>query len=396
MRMKYRIQEKLKFLAFAFYPKTTLIACTVLSAIIIAVLGIVMATVPHESNWYNIVFALTTGVVGSFIVSVVVELTGNYKHNRLAWYELQDYYSAVLNYESYKQIMMRQTPHQRAEQKAYEEYIAAGGMEELDEDDKPKDIIQIMWEQLPEIIPVFSQTLNDKKEFLSDAEIEELKIILSDYHGIQLVIRERILMSPMTYDALNHPDEDNLKSIYPSDVIKNMPDWIRRYLSSKESQKACKIYEEAILSDPFLLSQFMKDYDISQSGLENYQNDLDKLEEEELRKLEEIDYDELDFSQPEDEEISRAQNEKFDIQMELEQRRWGSGHLSRCCKNISESIEVLEKSIRKKPYYGMMIKLYNNSAREPIDDIMSTMSYESEKKRLDKKLAKQKAFENRK
>lgn len=82
--------------------------------------------------------------------------------------------------------------------------------------------------------------------------------------------------------------------------------------------------------------------------------------------------------------------------MELEQRRWVSGHLSRCCKNISESIEVLEKSIRKKPYYGMMIKLYNNSAREPIDDIMSTMSYESEKKRLDKKLAKQKAFENRK
>ena len=43
-----------------------------------------------------------------------------------------------------------------------------------------------------------------------------------------------------------------------------------------------------------------------------------------------------------------------------------------------------------------MIKLYNNSAREPIDDIMSTMSYESEKKRLDKKLAKQKAFKNRK
>lgn len=98
---------------------------------------------------------------------------------------------------------------------------------------------------------------------------------------------------------------------------------------------------------------------------------MDKLEEEELRELEEIDYDELDFSKPEDEEISRAQNEKFDIQMELEQRRWGSGHLSRCCKNISESIEVLEKSIRKKPYYGMMIKLYNNSAREPIDDIMS-------------------------
>lgn len=44
----------------------------------------------------------------------------------------------------------------------------------------------------------------------------------------------------------------------------------------------------------------------------------------ELRELEEIGYDELDFSKPEDEEISRAQNEKFDIQMELEQGAGGA------------------------------------------------------------------------
>lgn len=226
-----------------------------------------MVTTPQGSNWYNIVFALTTGATGSFFVSFIVELTSNYKHNKLAWYELQEYYSAVMNYESYKQIMMQQTPCQRAEKKAHEEFVAAGGIEDIDEDDKPRDIIQITWSQLPDIIPVFTQTLNDKKEFLSDLEINELKNILSEYKDIEFAVRQRILLSPMTYDVLNHPDEDYLKMIYPSDVIRNMPEWIRKNLSTKESERACEIYLRAILSDGFLLSQFMEDYDISQKGL---------------------------------------------------------------------------------------------------------------------------------
>lgn len=388
MRLKYRIKEALQFLAFAFYPKTTLIACTVFSVIVVAILGIVMSIIPQESNWYNILFALTTGAAASFFVSFVVELAGNYKHNKLAWHELQEYYSVVMDYESHKQVMMQLTPHQRAEKKAHEEFISAGGVEGIDEDDEPKDIIQITWKQLPELIPVFKQTLNDKKEFLSEAEINELKSIFSEYKEIQFAIQNRILLSPMTYDALNHPDEEHLKTIYPSDVIKNMPEWMRKELASKESQKACALYAEVILSDAFLLSQFMENYDISQTGLDSYQDEIDKLEEED--ESEDIDYDELDYSEPENEEIFRAQNEKFDKQMELEERPFISWQLSKCCQNISESIDILEKSILKKPYYGMMMKSYRNSAREPIDDILSTKSYENEKRRLDKKLTKQK------
>lgn len=392
MRFKEKIRETLQFLAFAFYPKTTLISCAVFSLIIIVILGIVMVTTPQESNWYNIVFALTTGATGSFFVSFVVELTSNYRHNKLAWYELQEYYSAVMNYESYKQIMMQQTPCQRAERKAHEEFVIAGG---IDEDDKPKDIIQITWSQLPDIIPVFTQTLNDKKEFLSDLEINELKNILSKYKDIESAVRQSILLSPMTYDVLNHPDEDYLKTVYPSDVIRNMPEWIRKHLSTKESKRACEIYLRTILSDAFLLSQFMEGYEISQKGLNSYQEEIDKLEQEEEKELEDIDYDELHFSEPEDEETFRVQKEEINRQMELEQRPFMSWILSKSCQDISESMDILEKSILKKPYYGMMIKSYNNSAKEPLDDIISTMSYEREKKRLEKKLAKQKASENK-
>lgn len=128
MSLRYRIKEAFQFLSFAFYPKTTLIACVVFSLIIIMALVFVILTIPRGSNWYNVVFALTTGTVGSSIVSFVVELTSNYRHNKLAWYELQDYYFAITEFETHKQVKMQNTTFQRAEIKAREEFRSAGGV----------------------------------------------------------------------------------------------------------------------------------------------------------------------------------------------------------------------------------------------------------------------------
>lgn len=387
MRLKNRLNAMLRFWSFAFYPKTTLIACVIFSVIVVTILGVAMVLTPEGSGFYNIIFALTTGAVASFFVSFVVELSNNYRHNKLAWYELKEYYSIVMDYESHKQVMMKLTPHQRAEKKAHEEFVAAGGVEEIDEYDQPKDIIQITWEQLPNMMPIFKQTFDDKKQFLSDIEIDELESIISEYKQVQFFIHRRILMSPMYYDVLNHPDENYLASIYPSDILKNMPVWIRKSLSSAESHKACERYIEAILSDFTLLSQYMKNYEISQKGIDAYKDELDKEEAE--VEPEDIDYDDVDFSEPEDEETFRRQNEIIDQQMEQEERPFTSWVISESCQKIAESIDVLEQSIMKKPYYGMMIKYFSNSASEPIDDIMSISTYEYEKRRLDKKLKKQ-------
>lgn len=387
MRLKNRLNETLCFLSFAFYPKTTLIACVIFSVIVVTILGVAMTITPEGTGFYNIVFALTTGAVASFFVSFVVELSNNYRHNKLAWYELKEYYSTVMDYESYKQVMMKLTPHQRAEKKAHEEFVAAGGIEEIDEYDQPKDIIQITWERLPNMMPVFKQTLNDKKQFLSDIEIDELESVISEYKQIQSFIYRQILMSPMYYDALNHPDENYLASIYPNDILKNMPTWIRKFLSSTESQKACEQYVEAILSDFTLLSQYMENYEISQKGMDAYKDELDKTEAE--VEPEDIDYEDVDFSEPEDEETFRRQNEIIDQQMEREERPFTSWVISESCQKIGKSIDVLEQSIMKKPYYRMIIKYFSDSANEPIDDIMLISTYEYKKRRLDKKLKKQ-------
>lgn len=387
MRFKNRLYEALSFLSFAFYPKTTLVVCVIFSAIVVTILGVAMVMTPEESGFYNIVFALTTGAVASFFVSFVVELSNNYRHNKLAWYELKEYYLTVMGYESHKQVMMKLTPHQRAEKKAHEEFVAAGGIEEIEEYDQPKDIIQITWEQLPNMMPIFKQTLNDKKQFLSDVEIYELESIVSEYKQIQSFIHNRVLMSPMYYDVLNHPDENYLASIYPNDILKNMPAWIKKFLSSTESKKACERYVESILSDFTLLSQYMKNYEISQKGIDAYKDELDNAEAE--VEPEDIDYDDVDFSEPEDEEKFRRQREIMYKQMEQEEIPFTSWVISESCLKIAESIDVLEQSIMKKPYYGTHIKYFSKFANESIDDIMSIGTYESEKRWLDKKLKKQ-------
>ncbi len=387
MRLKYRLKEALRFLLFAFYPKTMLIACVIFSAIVITMLGVAMALAPEGSGFYNIVFALTTGAVASFFVSFVVELSNNYRHNKLAWYELKEYYSTIMKFEKHKQIMMKLTPSQRAVKKAHEEFVAAGGIEEIDEYDQSKDVIQVTWEQLPDIMPIFKQTFNDKKQFLSDIEIDKLESVISEYKQIQSVIHDRILMSLMYDDALYRSDENYLASIYPNNILKNMPAWIKKYMSNIESQKAIDRYVESIFSDFKLLSQYMENYEISQKGIDAYKDELEKAEAE--VESEDIDYDDADFSEPEDEETYRRQSEIMNKQMELDEISFSSWEISESCKKIAESIDVLEQSIMKKPYYGIMIKYVNNSANKSIDDITSISAYEYEKRQLDKKLKKQ-------
>ena len=390
---KYRIKEALQFLAFAFYPKVTWIVCIFLSLVFLAGLGVVMAEIPRDSDWYMLLFALTTGGVASSVVSCIVELTINYRHNKLAWHELQDYYSIVADYESMKQVLMHYTPMQRAEKKAHDEFVAAGGAEELDAEDQPVDLIQATWQQIPEIIPILKKTLENKKAFLSDDEIIELKIMMSEFNQIRSNVKMLVMMSPVLYNVLNHPDEEILASSYSRNVLSDMPDWIRKRLASNESEASMERLVDSILADQSLLTQFMKDYDISQHTLDSYHSLFDDEDEEyDLSEPEDEEgEEEYDFSEPEDEEEFKAQCDAQNKMLVEENKASLSWVISQCCYNIAESIDVLEQAILKQPYYSMWLKYYRDAKEKPLDDPMSSSAYEREKKRLDKLLEKQKA-----
>jgi len=382
MRFKYRIKEALQFMAFAFYPKTTLIACAVFSGVVITILGMAMSLIPHDSAWYNLVFALTTGAAGSFFVSFVVEMANNYRHNKLAWHELQDYFSAVIDYEGKKQVLMQHVPTQRAEKKAREEFVAAGGVVELDELDQPEDLIQATWEQLPKIVPVLRTTLDEKKAFLSDKEIIELKNILSDFSQIRDEIKMLIMFSPLLHNVMNHPDEGFLRNIYSGNILADMPDWIRKHIAGSESEAGMERLVDTILSDDYLLTRFMEDYDISQHGLESYHSPFD----DEDYEPEAYDADDYDFSEPEDEEEFKALHNEQNKMMIEERKPFVSWHISRCCSDIAESIDILERAILKQPFYGLHLEFDRSAEKARLDDPVSSFIYEHEKKRLGKEM----------
>ncbi|MBR5079577.1 MAG: hypothetical protein IKX30_12650 [Victivallales bacterium] len=383
MKLGYRFKTFLQFLAFAFSPITTLIIC-VLSAFFFAGLF----AVAMEKDWihvntalYNIFFSLTTGIVGSFLVAFIIELSANYKNNMLAWHELQEYFSAIEEYELSKQVLMEHTPDQRAVKMAREDFVYFGGMAENDEDNRPKDIIQATWQMLPKVMPVLKRTIEDKKAFLNDAEIDELKNIMFYYKVIREAIHARLRKSPVLYNVLNHPDEEFLKGKYPSNILSDIPDWLRRNLAEIEEKRAMDRLVDSILSDSFLLEQYMKDYDISLQALIDYPKTHG--EDHENVNAEEINDEENAFSEPEDEEAFRAFHDEMNRKLEDKARQVISGIISKYCNNIAESIDILEKYILKKPYFGFMLALEKELCNlNLLEDPISMQSYDTEIKRL--------------
>lgn len=59
-------------------------------------------------------------------------------------------------------------------------------------------------------------------------------------------------------------------------------------------------------------------------------------------------------------------------------------HISQNCKDISKSIDILEKEILKKPYYGTLLKFERKLPKKSIKDPIYQMDYEREKRRLEK------------
>lgn len=359
MRINDRIKSAIQFFAFAFHPKTTLIVCTVVSVIAIALLGWIMSVTKEQSTLYNIVFALITGAVASFFVAVIVELSSNYRHNKLAWYELQEYYRCITHHENMKQVLMKTSPLQETAEIVRNDFTPEeknNEDESNDKEDNPKDIVEATWAQLPETIPILHDTLKTKKAFLSDKEIEELEHIIFLYDQIKKEISRILLMSPMLYNAMNHPDESYLEGMYPKSIISDMPDWIRKYLASKESQNAMDRLADAIVSDRFLSKDYLKDYNISQNGIDSYHYISDDLPIDDNNEY--YTEEEIDNNYPETEEDFKSMNEAFNMQMIEKDKPFVSWHISKCCFDIANSIEKLEQVILKKPYFSIFLKSF--------------------------------------
>lgn len=380
-------KEKCKYVHFAFYPLTSIITCLVSMVVLDTIFIMIFQRVEIESEWRSIMLALITGVTGSFIVSIVIELSNNYKNNRLGYCELSDYYSAIMNYEESKQIGMQNTSFQIIQKKAREDFIASGGKCDDSDIDEPKDIVQIAWEELPKMMPMLKETYENKKEYLTNKEIDAILNIINSYDLIRSQLRRNV-MSQYIYNTLNHPDEGYLNHTYPQNIIDDMPEVYKRQLAENACEEAVDKLMETILSDNFLLKELMDGYDISENAIKVYEESEEYKATEEEQYIDD-NYDdcydeetEEECYEEETEEEFKQRNEEFDKWMEESNKPFVCWFISTYCKRISDNLDILLKYLKKKPYYGLVLGITNKGKDPSMNDEYNKMLYDMEMKHL--------------
>ena len=332
----YKIKNIIYLLRLALYPTTTILCCLLTAVIFNVIFACFMCRLEFGSNLYNVFFALVTGATASFIVSIIVELSNNYKSNRLACYELDEYYHTIINFERSKNV--------------------ANKFKSDFEEDKIQDIVQLVWRELPKMSSVLFSTLENKKAFLSDDEIKVLLNIKSEYDGIKSEVCDLIKL-PHLYNTMNHPDEDYLSNKYPKNILKDTPEWLVKYLATKESEEAVKNLTDIVISDDFLLKQLMSDYNISIQGMSDYTNELDDGSTENIQE-EVLHCDDIyiDFENLTEENYKTWLN-KIDEDLKNERKQFVSWYISNSCYRIAQNICQLEKYMSLRPYVGIFLEI---------------------------------------
>ncbi|MGN0829895.1 MAG: hypothetical protein ACI4NI_01205 [Candidatus Ornithospirochaeta sp.] len=343
MVFEKQIKERIRTLKYAFYPKNTLILCSFFLLLIIVLLGIVMYYFPKNSNWYSIAFALITGASSSFFVSLVVELSSNYRHNKLAWYELEDYYKELLEYEYEKNSLMGKDILQLMIMGDLGDFLSQDD-EDGENIEEVKDNIQVVWELLPRLVPVLKKTYKSKKEYLTETELDNIRTILERLDSIKTVVRRHVSLCTLENNIQNLTYETTLK--YPQRIIKNMPLWLRKEFADRENYNAVDLYIDEILSDYYIFNKFMKDYDVSMKSL--------NIPNSEINRLRNKYYDEF----LDNEETPKYNDIVYQRKVSEKERMLYNKELSCFCNDIYECLEILLKELKKKPYFGDKLDFY--------------------------------------
>lgn len=144
-------KDKLRYL---FYPSTSLILTLIISVVVVILMFVVLTTVEKGAVGYDITFALLTGIIASIPIAIAIEMANNLKNNTLAWYELYEYHKALLDYKYFNR-----------------------------EDDTSLTFIYLY-----KLMPIFIETFNNKKSFLTSLEIDYQEEIIHEYDSIKLLV----------------------------------------------------------------------------------------------------------------------------------------------------------------------------------------------------------------
>lgn len=92
-------KDRFFYIALAFRPLAPLVICILMVVVVSIPCVVLMFKMPNTSAFYNVAFALLTGIIASGFVSLLIEMSNNYRHNYQRLLVLHEYLWSVVKYE---------------------------------------------------------------------------------------------------------------------------------------------------------------------------------------------------------------------------------------------------------------------------------------------------------
>lgn len=178
-----KLPNRIRYIGMAFRPAGVLLFCLALTVIISIPCIIAIVNAPPNGTGYSIAMAILTGVVASGLVSISIELANNYRHNRQRFVILNEYLYMISSYERFMSWANygKSGPYT-------EEHDPHLGLEDFDFSEREKGVAELVYV----FGPVMEDALENRREYLSIAEIQHVAQVVDAVNSIEEQARSLI------------------------------------------------------------------------------------------------------------------------------------------------------------------------------------------------------------
>lgn len=213
-------------------PGTAIYGCLMAIGLCIGYLFFMHEKFINGSSFSTLLFSIVTGIMSSCIVTIIIECSQNYRNNRIAFYELEDYSFALINFIEKRDAIVH-----------YNEEIEHNDKED---DNRAIDLVNYLWNNISIILPILILSYNNKKDFLTDKEIAILKDIDLDYKEIRNTIIADYRNKYLKYN-IEEPDTELLKKSVPKFISNSLDNISFNHLANLYNTYAIENFIDYVL-----------------------------------------------------------------------------------------------------------------------------------------------------
>ena len=330
-KLKNKLKNIIYTTGFLFRPITPVAFSFTLLLISSALLIFIIFNLDESTKAYQVLLAILTGITASLLIAIMMELYNNYRFNVKRQRELRKFFTTVASYEINIDSIIKSNTK-------YASGLGSGRA-------------CAVFCHLNKIIPSLREVLN-KREYLYQAEIEEIDNILCEYNDVVKIIWTGLLTTFMGLVA------DEAENGFEPQEEQKEPQSAKESYDESESIESTKLSIESLNDYPSLLEFLEKEamrYDKKEKDTTFYDKAPEYLEYliekaifldrnvfEGYFEVTDTRYELVKDKTKDPENEPTDYNNKYEFQSDM---------ISLACGNIDKSMTKIQRRVKKEPYF---------------------------------------------